>query len=95
MKEKTVENALKRETVMRKGVCIKLLPFAFIGLPDRLLLIPWGRFYLVETKSIFGVVSKIQEKVHGKFESIGCPVHILWSVEQVHDFFKLVDDGIL
>lgn len=60
-----------------KGLCIKLLPWVFTGLPDRMCLFPGGIIVFVETKSPGKDLSPRQRWVRDKFVSLG------------FDYFKL------
>ena len=50
-REQSVELYLKDEVEARGGRCVKLLPWVQGGLPDRLVLLPGGRVWFIETKA--------------------------------------------
>lgn len=58
--EKNLERRLVKDVQRRGGYCIKILPFAETGLPDRLVLMPNGKAYFVELKS--GGTGKLEGK---------------------------------
>lgn len=64
------------------GVLVKLIPVSR-GMPDRLVLWPNGRAYLVELKTVDGKTSPIQDHVHAKLAAGGHPVHVLWGRDQI------------
>lgn len=98
MKEKTVKESEKRvEPKLRKaiekagGMCIKLSPVFFIGIPDRLLLLPGGRALFVETKTTGKGPSKIQAYVHKQLRAIGFDVRVIDSTEGINQLLNDYD----
>lgn len=83
MREKTIENYLVARVKSRSGLCIKFPPLFLAGFPDRIVLLPGGRFYLVELKSPTGVLSKVQMRFHSVLQDLGFTVHVLNSKEQI------------
>lgn len=63
-------------------MCLKLMPMP-AGIPDRLVLLPGGRVYLVEMKQPKGKCSPIQLERHRRLAAIGYPVAVLWNKEEV------------
>lgn len=89
MLEKTVEDYLIKIVKIKKGLCIKLLPFVFSGLPDRMVLLPGARIHFIELKRPKGGrVSPRQRIVFAMFENLGFPVHILNTKELIKEFFE-------
>lgn len=60
------------------GMVVKLIPVRR-GMPDRLVLWPTGRAYLVELKTPEGRLSEIQKHVHAEMAKRGHPVAVLAS----------------
>jgi chromosomal replication initiation ATPase DnaA len=83
--EKYIENYLKKEVEKRGGKAIKLLPFNFNGLPDRLCLLPGGRLFFAETKRANGKVKKLQGKVHEMLKNLGFHVYVIESISHVDE----------
>lgn len=54
MKEISVEEHLSLGVFERGGLCIKLNPFWYFGIPDRLVLMPGGWIAFVELKRPIG-----------------------------------------
>ena len=52
--EKKVEDYLRNEVAFMGGLCIKLNPFWYIGIQDRLVLLPRGRIGFAELKNPSG-----------------------------------------
>lgn len=86
--EKKVEEYLRKAIERKGGKCIKLLPFNFNGLPDRLCLLPGGRLFFAETKSTGDGPSKIQRKVHEMLTALGFYVYVIDGIEQVGEILK-------
>jgi len=75
--EKLVERRLVEEVEERGGWAVKMLPFQFAGLPDRLCLMPGGRVFFVELKSTGKSPSPKQEQVHAKLRRLGFAVYVI------------------
>lgn len=58
------------------GRAVKLAPTEK-GLPDRLVLLPGGRVYLVELKTLTGRTSAAQDLWHERAAQLGTKVHVL------------------
>lgn len=69
------------------GVLVKLIPVTR-GMPDRLVLWPDGRAYLVELKTPNGRTSPIQDHVHARMAERGHPVAVLWGRDQIRDWLR-------
>lgn len=82
--EKYIERALVKHVEALGGLCIKLLTNHFLGLPDRMILLPGGSMFFVELKSTGQKPRKIQEVVHKKLRALGFKVLVIDSVEQIN-----------
>jgi hypothetical protein len=56
------------------------------GYPDRLVILPWGRIFLVETKAPKGELRPAQRVFIERAAKIGVVVPVLWTVEQVDEW---------
>ena len=81
--EKIIERKLVELTRLNGGICIKLLTYQFIGLPDRLCLFPNGKIVFVELKSTGRKPRKIQISVHNKLRKLGFRVEVIDTIEEV------------
>jgi len=70
------------------GLCLKLLPFQFKGLPDRICLLPGGIIFFVELKSPGEDLTKMQQFVIGKIKTLGFNVYIIDTIEQILEIWK-------
>jgi hypothetical protein len=80
--EHQVEDLLRRRVKKHGGYCIKWVP-VIAGLPDRLVLLPGGRIFLVELKAPHGRMRPVQVVWHRRFAKIGVPVVVLHSKPEV------------
>lgn len=74
------------------GLCWKLTAVGITGIPDRLILLPGGRIYFVETKTKGGKLSARQRIVHTQLRKLGFEVWEIWSREDVDKFIKYLED---
>lgn len=81
--EKVIERRLVELIKLRKGLCIKLLTYQFIGLPDRMCLFPGGKIVFVELKSTGKKPTKIQIAVHKMLKNLGFRVEVIDTIEGV------------
>ena len=86
--EKKTEPYLVAQVKKRKGYCIKLLTKYFMGLPDRLVLLPMGYIVFVETKSQGDNPRPIQRLIHHKLRSIGFTVYVADSKEKLNSILE-------
>lgn len=86
--ESVVEDALVGGCEALGGFCWKLRMPWFTGVPDRLVLLPGGRFHFVELKRPKGgKLFKRQQIVHEQLRVLGFKVLTLYTLEAVQDFF--------
>lgn len=64
------------------GIAVKLAPTAR-GIPDRLVILPGGRSYLVELKTATGRLSPIQRAWHVRVAQLGHRVLVLSGAEAI------------
>ena len=86
IKESVVEKLLVQSVRTLGGLCLKLNFIGTMGAPDRLVLMPNGRFFFVELKQLSGKLEPSQEILFPRIEKRGFKVHILYGVEQVQEF---------
>lgn len=86
--EKKIERRLVKTIKANGGLCIKLLPFLFTGLPDRLCLLPGGIIFFAEIKGAGEKLRKIQTHVINKIKTLGFNAFVIDSVKQVNDIMK-------
>ena len=93
----TLESKIDRhftEKVRRNlnGMVVKLAPTT-VGVPDRLVLLPGGRIFLVELKSETGRLTPKQEHWHGLAAEVGTIVTVLHGREEVDQWVSQQSSG--
>lgn len=84
--EKVIEQYLVKLCKLNGGMCIKLLSFHIVGLPDRMCLFPKAKIAFVELKSTGQKPRPAQVFIHSKLRNLGFRVEIIDSAEQVDNF---------
>ncbi len=85
-RESSTEKYLIREIERLGGKCIKLI--GYVGIPDRMVLLPGGRIIFVELKTEKGKQSKAQEIWEEKLTKLGFEVVVPKGFKEVK---QLVD----
>lgn len=86
--EKIIERKLVELIKLHNGLCIKLLCDQFIGLPDRLCLLPNGRLVFVELKTTGKKPRRIQTVVHNKLRKLGFRVEVIDTTAKVIELIE-------
>jgi hypothetical protein len=81
--EKIIEAHLGKEVKKLGGLSIKLITMHFLGLPDRLVLLPKARLFFVELKSTGKKPEKIQLYVHKQLRELGFEVYVIDTIREV------------
>jgi len=79
--EKVIERKFYNDIKRRGGMCIKLLPDFFSGIPDRLILLPNSVIFFVELKTTRVSARKLQQIIHKRIETLGFKVYVIDTVE--------------
>ena len=83
MREKITEQKLVTAVKKHGGICPKFVSPGFDGMPDRLLLLPHGRFAFVEVKAPGEKPRPLQLARHRLLRRLGFMVYVLDSEEQI------------
>lgn len=90
--EREVESRLRKKIEARGGKCLKWVCPGWGGVPDRIILLPGGRIYFVETKRPkCGVVSELQKKWREWLTKLGFDYSIVWNLDAVEGFIHKVE----
>lgn len=89
MKESAVEKLLV-EMGRARGFWVPKTEMITPGFPDRTLF-GRGPLWFVETKAPDGVLSERQIEIHKLLASFGKTAYVLWTKQQVRDFYHVVD----
>ena len=86
--EKDIEARLRKTVEAAGGLCLKWVCPGWVGVPDRIVLLPGGRIIFVETKQPKGgKLSAMQKWWAKKLTVLGFPWEAVWAWEGV-DIFK-------
>lgn len=91
-REVTLENRLVREVESRGGICWKFTSPGTVGVPDRVVMAPWGKVAFVEMKAPGRKLRPIQEKRANELRDIGISVYCLSSNQDIVDFLREMFD---
>lgn len=83
MREKIIEQKLVTAVKKHGGICPKFVSPGFDGMPDRLVLFPFGRFAFVEVKAPGEKPRPLQLARHGMLQKLGYRVYVLDDVNQI------------
>lgn len=83
MREKTLERKLVEAVKEMGGIAPKFVSPGFDGMPDRLVLLPFGRIGFVEVKRHGEKPRPLQESRHGMLRRLGFKVYVIDSIEQI------------
>lgn len=83
MREKQIEKKLITEVKKRGGICPKWVSPGFDGVPDRIVLLPYGKFALVEVKAPGEKPRPLQLSRHRLLRRLGFRVYVLDNESQI------------
>ena len=83
MREKKIEQKLVTAVKKHGGICPKFVSPGFDGMPDRLLLLPHGRFAFVEVKAPGEKPRPLQLARHRLLKRLGFKVYVLDDEAQI------------
>lgn len=90
MREKKIEQKLVTAVKKHGGICPKFVSPGFDGMPDRLLLLPHGRFAFVEVKAPNQKPRPLQLSRHRLLRRLGFRVYVLDALEYIDKIIKEV-----
>ena len=90
MLEKVHENRLKAAIENVGGMCIKLEP-SLAGVPDRLVITPWGAVVWCELKQDGGRLRRVQVSMHKRLRLLGQDVRVIYGKDGVDNFLHWMD----
>ncbi|MBR1738381.1 MAG: VRR-NUC domain-containing protein, partial [Firmicutes bacterium] len=77
MREKFIEQKLVRAVKEMGGIALKFVSPGYDGMPDRLILLPYGRIAFVEVKAPKHKPGPLQCARHRMLEKLGFKVYVL------------------
>lgn len=90
--ESELEQLFRRLVRTRLGGRLYKLAPTDVGMPDRLVLLPGGRVYLVELKTETGTVSPKQRLWHSQAAALGTKVTVLWGRAGIEAWVAVQDE---
>lgn len=85
--EKDIERKLRQMVEAHKGLCLKWVCPGWVGVPDRIVLLPGGRIIFVELKRPKGGrLSRMQLWWQEKLTNLGFAFEIIWYEEDLEAF---------
>lgn len=89
--EKLLERKLSHQIKKRGGLAIKLNSFSYTGLPDRLILVPFGKVFFAEIKTTGKTPSHRQLLVMKILRAMGFKCYVIDDFESLTAFLTDVD----
>lgn len=85
MREKEVEQKLVKAVKSNGGICPKFVSPGFDGMPDRIILLPGGKFAFAELKAPGEKPKPLQTARHRVLRKLGFRVYVIDGTEQIGD----------
>lgn len=85
-RERDIELYLIRKVEERGGLALKFTSPGNDGVPDRIVMLPFGKITFVELKTERGRLSAIQKWQQERLRKRGCEVRTIWSKAQVDEW---------
>lgn len=85
--ERVIEARLTRRAKAAGGMAIKWTAPGLAGVPDRIVFLPGGHVFFVETKSPGQKLRPLQAHVINRLRTLGATVHVIDSLEGVDALF--------
>ena len=83
MREREIERKLVEAVKRAGGIAPKFTSPGYDGVPDRLLLLPYGKLAFAEVKAPGGKLRPLQVRRKRQLEALGFPVYRIDSPEQI------------
>lgn len=83
MLEKKIEHKLAVTVKKQGGIAVKFVSPGFDGMPDRLVLLPFGKIAFVEVKAPNKKPRPLQKARHRLLKKLGFKVYVLDDAEQI------------
>ena len=94
MNEKQVEQRMVKAVKVLGGICPKFVSPGTDGMPDRIILLPNGKFRFDEVKAPGKKPRPLQVIRHKQLKELGFPVSVLDSPDQIPEIIREVQNGV-
>ena len=88
MREKSVENYLKKRVKEKGGLCIKIIPDILNGLPDRMVILPGKSPFFIELKAPGQKPRKLQNYWLNRLAEMGQKAYVASNFVQVDEIMN-------
>ena len=88
MLEKEIEGQLVKSVKAKNGLCLKFNCLSMNGVPDRIILMPFGKFCFVEVKAPGKKLRPLQMKRKKQFESLGFDVYVIDDITRIDELVE-------
>lgn len=85
--EREIEKIFVSEINRVGGVAYKFVSPGNSGVPDRIVILPYGRILFVELKTACGSLTKLQQAQCHKIANLGAKVYVLYGLKDLCVFF--------
>lgn len=83
MREKVIEDKIKKAVKEKGGLCLKFVSPGFDGVPDRIIIMPGGIMAFAELKAPGKKLRPLQERRKRQLESLGFSVFCIDNPETI------------
>nr|DAO91533.1 MAG TPA: Nuclease [Caudoviricetes sp.] len=90
MEEQKIERRLKKEIELIGGKALKFVSPGVSGVPDRIILLPYGRVIFAELKATGKKLRPIQELRKKELEKLGFDYWIVDSYEEIDSLLNYI-----
>ncbi|MBD8046772.1 MULTISPECIES: VRR-NUC domain-containing protein [Clostridium] len=90
MLESSIENRLKKEIEKLGGKALKFVSPGIAGVPDRIVLLPYGKAIFVELKAPGKKLRPIQELRKKELEKLGFDYWVVDSYKEIEDLLVYI-----
>ncbi len=88
MQEKDIEKKFREAVKAEGGIAFKFTSPGNAGVPDRLVILPQSRIGFVELKAPGKKPTKLQERMIGQLQELGCFVCVLDAPEKIQEVIR-------
>lgn len=83
MKEKQIEEKLRKAVKAKGGLCLKFVSPSYDGVPDRIILLPGGKMAFAETKAPGKTMRPLQKRRKRQLEALGFLVFCMDNADNI------------
>ena len=94
MRESFIEEKLRKAVKQKGGICWKFTSPGTAGVPDRIILMPEGRFAFVEVKAPDEKTRPLQLSRHRLLRRLGFKIYVLNNIEEIGGIIDEIKSGL-